>query len=261
MLYIGDEPSNEILINDVTASTISLRMESYLNYVFEDNLKMLEYDTDIISKITQLDIFAEIFKTSIFWKSKIFVLSIAASGSLHDSLTINNILALILYTSSAIFSKILNDNIITNQINNASPYIKYLNDVMILLPSFDGEIFIGTDRVIDRHKYLVGKEFIWKTFNSASALWSVAVNNAKLFQSIKQCTVFIVKSKTAKYIGQYSKYTEDSEVIILPNTKFVVTNWYRGDVIALGQSNIGQKSCEIDEDNIEKITNSKSTNY
>lgn len=256
LMYIGIKPSNKILANNIITSTIGSRMETYLNYVFEDNLKMLEYETNILSKIIQLDIFAELFETSIFWKSKIFALSIAASGSLHESLTINNVLALTLYTSNALFSKILNDNIVTNQNNNATPYIKYMNDILISLPSFDGEVYIGTDKIIDRHKYLVGKEFIWKTFNSGSTLWSVAVNNAKSFQTIKQGTIFIVKSKTAKYIGQYSEYTGDAEIIILPNTNFIVTNWYHGDIIALGQANIRQRSYQINEDNMEKMINS-----
>lgn len=259
LLYIGTKPSIDILSKNIETSTIGLRMEMYLNFVFEDNLKMLEYNDDtgnILAKITQLDIFAEIFNTNIFWKSKIFALSIAASGILHENITINNALALTLYTSNPIFYKILNDSIILGQIDGVTPYIKYLNDILLSIPSFVGEVYIGTDKIFDRHKYLIGKEFVWKTFTSASTLWSVAVNNASLFQSGKQGTVFIIKSKSVRYVGQYSEFTGDSEVIVLPNTRFVVSNWYHGDIIALGQSNIRHTAYKITEDNMDKILNS-----
>ena len=187
-----------------------------------------------------------------------------------ENLTINNILALALYTSNSLFSKILNDrilgiynipnipNIQNIEANNiVDPYIKYLHDILESLPCFtNNEIFIGTAKPINRSNFLVGTEFSYKTFNSASALWSVAVANCKSFQKDKLGTIFIIKPKTARYICQYSEFSGDSEVIIMPNSKFKVIAWYTGDVIALGQSNIRQKTFGINQDNIERMIHS-----
>ena len=63
----------------------------------------------------------------------------------------------------------------------------------------------------------------------------------------------MIKSKSGRFIGQYSKSPQDSEVVILPGKRYSVTNWYRGDVIALGQSNIREHTFGIKKDDLEKM--------
>lgn len=72
--------------------------------------------------------------------------------------------------------------------------------------------------------------------------------------------IFIVKSKTGRFIGQYSEFSFDCEVLFRPYTKFKVTNWYlnksftflnnilfryHGDVFALAQANIREHTFKV----------------
>ena len=65
--------------------------------------------------------------------------------------------------------------------------------------------------------------------------------------------MFIVKSKTGRHVGQFSQFSFDSEVIFSPGTKFQVTNWYHGDVIALGQENIREHTFGVKERGAERM--------
>jgi hypothetical protein len=96
--------------------------------------------------------------------------------------------------------------------------------------------------------YTIGQTFRWRHFASASTLWKVALENAPYFtSSARKGVVFIVKSKTGRLVGAYSQFAFDSEVLLLPDTVFCVTNWYHGDVIALGQANIRQHTFGVKE--------------
>ena len=48
------------------------------------------------------------------------------------------------------------------------------------------------------------------------------------------------------------------EVLFYPNTKFRVKNWYLGDVICLGQSNIREHTFKIKPENMEKMLTTNS---
>ena len=90
---------------------------------------------------------------------------------------------------------------------------------------------------------------------SSTTLWKVALENTPSFfnQNNRKGVIFIIKSKTGKCISLYSKFSHDSEVIFLPNTKFKVTNWYHADVIALGQENIREHSFGVKEIDSERM--------
>ena len=55
--------------------------------------------------------------------------------------------------------------------------------------------------------------------------------------------MFLIKSKTGRAVLN----SFDAEVIFLPNARFVVSNWYHGNVIALGQENIREHTFAIKE--------------
>lgn len=94
-------------------------------------------------------------------------------------------------------------------------------------------------------------------FLSGSSLWSVAIEHVEDFATKKkQGSVLIIKSKTGRFVGQYSQFSYDAEVIFKPNTKFIVTAWYRGDVIALGQPNIREHTFGIKDVDIDIMMNS-----
>ena len=91
-------------------------------------------------------------------------------------------------------------------------------------------------------------------------MWRVATEHVQEYNTKKkQGTIFIVKSKTGRYVGQYSQFSYDSEVIFLPHTKFMVSNWYRGgDFIVLGQENIRLHTYKLKDDEINTMMGNKS---
>ncbi len=92
---------------------------------------------------------------------------------------------------------------------------------------------------IDRTKLAKGHIVSWNKLISSSTSWRLAMEACPSFASkSKSGTMLLFKLKTKKLISSLSQYPYDSEVIITPLTKFKVTNWYHGNIIALGQANI-----------------------
>ena len=121
-----------------------------------------------------------------------------------------------------------------------------------MLDPFAGEVFVGALDV-QRHLFRPGTEFCWPTFVSGSALWRVATGHLPEFADKKKRrgTVFIVQSTTGRYVGAYSRFSYDAEVMFRPGCCFRVTHWYRGDPIALGQANIREHTFGIERDSVE----------
>lgn len=100
---------------------------------------------------------------------------------------------------------------------------------------------------LERSHFFVGNSIISQTFTSAVTLWPIAVDALQSnFQ--KEGTVFIIKSKTGRLVSNHAKFSFDNEVIFQPGVKFIVSNWYIGDVIALGQANIREHTFGITPD-------------
>merc|ERR1711879_38888 len=70
-------------------------------------------------------------------------------------------------------------------------------------------------------------------------------------------TVLLLRTKqgktAARLIRLVSEFSCDGEVIFLPNTEFLVTNWYHGDPIALGQPNIRENTFKVKEEDAERL--------
>lgn len=169
------------------------------------------------------------------WHAKVFTINKIES---KEQLETEEILALSLYTNNNELFKKVNNSIIYNT-ENFRLYTKLLYFSLTKLPLFIGEVYIGSGNV-NRKLYLKDTVFTWGHFMSGSTVWKVAL-------TFDKGTVFIVKSQTGRYVGNYSQYCIDNEVIFLPNTQFKVTNWYHGDVIALGQPNIRDTSYQVKE--------------
>merc|ERR1711879_942163 len=121
-------------------------------------------------------------------------------------------------------------------------------DALSGLSPYEGEAFIGA-RSVDRSLFLVGAEISWSVFISGSTLWRTALENTPDFEAkAKRGTVFILKSKSGRHVGQYSQFSFDSEVVFLPFTRWRVTNWYHGDVICLGQANIREHTFKVKDE-------------
>jgi hypothetical protein len=136
---------------------------------------------------------------------------------------------------------------------SARLYACALLEALLKLPALRGEAFIGSSRA-QRKQFTVGQTFQWCHFASASTLWKVALENAPSFtSSTRKGVVFIVASRTGRLVGAHSQFAFDSEVLFLPNTVFRVTNWYHGDVIALGQANIREHTFGVKERDDERL--------
>lgn len=96
---------------------------------------------------------------------------------------------------------------------------------------------------------------------SATTLWKVALENVPSFSSkTRKGTVLLVRTKkadsgdtAARLVRLLSEFPCDGEVIFLPNAEFIVTNWYHGDPIALGQPNIRESTFLIKDVDSERM--------
>jgi hypothetical protein len=114
------------------------------------------------------------------------------------------------------------------------------------LPPFEGECYVASNNV-NRTLLTRDKMFCFPTFISASLLFHMALKNVASFSAKPKPTgtVFILKSKTGKFVAPFSTSRFDAEVVFPPMCKFQITNFYRGDVICLGQKNIREHTFKI----------------
>ena len=236
-------------------TTIQYRMETYINTVLNENMRIVvSIQNDLRQSIVKP--FTTYFTKNIF-HAKIHAISLIAQG--HTNLLPEDIISLYLFTSDILGAEI-NKSLIEfiNKINidyiYSLPFNYFINSLH-KLPSFKNETFFASNAV-NRNLYKIGETLLFPVFLSTTSLWRVALENVKDFSSKKQGTVFIVKSKTGKFVSQYSRTSYNSEVIFNPLTKFLVKKWYIGDVIALGQSNIRDYSFKIKNEEIHMFLNS-----
>ena len=236
---------------------------SYLESILNEKISSKPGELSIVDVLEKVELNKdaeqqkEIMKTLI-WKAKVFTTSLIASGT--TNLNPQHIMALYMYSTNSCISGFLNQSLIEKNLGILDSYLKQLNDGLELLPAFEGEVFMATNFVENRNAFLPGQEIRWQTFMSGSTLWRVATENTKEFATPKkQGTVFLIKSKTGRFIGQHSPFPYDAEVVFLPSTKFIVTAWYRGDPICLGQANIREHTFKIKEEDMHKMIDSNSS--
>lgn len=184
----------------------------------------------------------------IMWDSRIHMIKLVATDEKY--LNPVQILALYLYTTNkTIFEQV---NLTLTRWNTSSvtvwhPFILTLYQAVSAIPKFDGEVYRTINHRFDPEFYKIGSELTWSTFSICSKEYSSCVD------AIKQNTgiVFIVKSKTGREIGRYSKTPVDQDVMFLPESKFIVTSYYQANQIALAQANIRSKTFKIRDKDIE----------
>jgi len=94
----------------------------------------------------------------------------------------------------------------------------------------------------------------WNSFNICSKDWT----HCSSLINKKIGIIFIIQSKSAKDISKYSFNVLDNEIIIFPNTKFIVINHYLAHLHTLGQANIRKSTFKIKEDDYDRINTGKS---
>jgi len=183
--------------------------------------------------------------TRLLWSSKLYAVQRVATGTPLDAA---ELMAIGMFTNNAVVAEVRNKQLLQRQFSSVmvKNYVSVLHGALTKLQPFRGEVFLAADT--DRKLFLKGREFTWNRFVSGSSLWRVALENAPSFTSkARKGCVFLIKSISGRIVGQYSQHSFDSEVVFLPSTRFQVSNWYHGDVIALGQENVREHSYGIDE--------------
>jgi ankyrin repeat protein len=251
LLFMGVVPKN---YRSVTRSGISQRMEAFINTPTEMTFSLSKevHLTEPSRVILEQDWVKEFDHPTILhriWDAKVF----SVHKSVSNTIPVSDLLTISLFTNNPIIHQSINQSILTRD-QTKSVYIQKLYQSLLNLPAYCGESYIGSETV-QRKLYPKGKEFAWNHFVSSSALWRVSLENTPSFTSkSKLGTVFIIKSRTGRYVGPYSQFSFDAEVIILPGTKFKVTNWYHGgSEVVLGQSNIREHTFRVKEYDNERL--------
>jgi ankyrin repeat protein len=243
-------------------TTINYRFEYCIKYcilnsmlnIKDNNIKMkaieLEKENGIDSTVDEEKIkLLKKLLENIPFDIKFNIVSHIAAG--EKILSVQDLIVLYVYTSY-----------------NVIDYTRYLADynfTMLLMNAmnkiypFKNEVFVGSDN-LNRNMFKIGEIVAFPCILSASSMWRVALNNTPNFTTTKNGTILIIKSKTGKYVGQYSRDSFNGEVLFNPFTKFKVTHWYKGgDVIPLGQENVREYSYTIKDEDISRyLTSNKS---
>jgi ankyrin repeat protein len=188
------------------------------------------------------------------WNAKYHIIKSIATSS-EQSIDPVYIFAIYMYTSS---NKIVEQvNMELNNWNNSviwKPFVHCLYQGLFALSSIDPEIEIFKSiEYCFTDEFAIGKELSWNSFNICSKDWT------KCSELINKKTgiIFIIHSKTAKDISNYSHNVLDNEIIVLPNTKFTVVNHYLAHLHTLGQPNIRKSTFKVKDDDYERIVGGK----
>jgi hypothetical protein len=114
-------------------------------------------------------------------------------------------------------------------------------------PMCAGEVFKGIPTPFDRAMYAKGTTICWSAWSSCTKRWSDALNAAG------DGVVFLIKTHSGRELSVLGAATLD-EVLLPPTARFVVTDWYIGDVIALGQANIRTSAFRVTEASLARAT-------
>jgi len=194
------------------------------------------------------------------WDARVHLISVfGKQDSLKHLIDPSQAMAITLFTNNVIVPRSINGVLLGTELitEEVKEYTKHLFSALQSLPPYVGEVFMGVDKV-DRRLFEIGQEFCWPRFVSCSTLWRVATENCPSFTTkAKKGTIFAIRSKTGRFVGQYSQFGFDAEVLFLPRTKFRVNNWYRGDVFALGQPNIREHTFSLEDEDIERLRHSE----
>lgn len=241
ILYLGMIPTKQVT-NESSNNGFYERCFSYLNYVKKQTQQeplLLTCDTFTIENFKTPQ-FVDFSQNSLLWNAKVLIVNLVASNSYYP-LSVLEVFAITMFTNNPNIFKILNDAILNNNLSQfiiAQDFCSLFLSGCKKLPNYEGEVYIGSNTMIDRNLFQVGQKIQFPIFFSASTLFQIALEQNPSFQTNNKGSILLIKSKTGKFIAPFSQSSFDAEVVFLPNCKFFVTRWYRGNVICLGQENI-----------------------
>eukprot|EP00697_Spironema_sp_BW2_P005122 gnl/Spiro4/16908_TR9117_c0_g1_i1.p1 gnl/Spiro4/16908_TR9117_c0_g1~~gnl/Spiro4/16908_TR9117_c0_g1_i1.p1 ORF type:complete len:1272 (-),score=436.55 gnl/Spiro4/16908_TR9117_c0_g1_i1:98-3913(-) len=182
----------------------------------------------------------------LIFQARLFTIAKIASGTLGP-MSVQNAFALYVFASDSHIFLSVNNALRTGTDSRVwTPFIQLVRQALDLLPPFTGEMFRGVTAAFSKDLYAVGKTISWGAFSSGSENWKSMVHNmealaAPLASNVRVSNygvIFLVKTRTARRISDFSRTPQDAEVVVLPNTTFRVVNWFIADIIGLGQANI-----------------------
>jgi hypothetical protein len=169
------------------------------------------------------------------WDAKINALKRIAAG-LAGPLSAIHIIALYLYTGyPEVFRKA--NTVLQSQPSPTSlwpPFVQCLYQGLELLPAWQGETYRAVESTFSQDMYRVGEVVSWNAFSLCTQEWRKVTYQLDRKSGI----IFIIQSRSAREIHPYSRYAADRELVFLPETKFVVKDLYKPDILCLGQANI-----------------------
>jgi ankyrin repeat protein/Mg-chelatase subunit ChlD len=184
----------------------------------------------------------------ILWDAKVNALKRVASG-LAGPLSAIQIIAVYLYTSNPeIFRKV---NSLLHEAPPRSslwpPFVQCLYQALLLLPGWEGEAYRAVESNFDPETYRKGRKVSWNSFSVCTQEWR------KVSAQLERRTgvVFIIRTTSAREVHPYSKNAPDREVILLPGTSFVVGNYYKPNILCLGQANIREITYSATEKDVQ----------
>jgi len=155
--------------------------------------------------------------------------SSSLSSSSSSSLTFDEILAIVSYTFDIGALGPREDNLYFklnqtlrkrngNELIIWRDYIYYLLSALDKVPKYSGHVTRGIDIELPKEKYSKNKNVVWNAFSSCSKKEEVAKSFLKNTGSL-----FVLDIENGCLIAEYSSIPNEDEVLILPNSEWIVT--------------------------------------
>ena len=96
------------------------------------------------------------------------------------------------------------------------PLIWQVDQALFALPAYKGKLFRGINMQFDEQSYQTGRDVCWPAFSSASTRRAVAEE----FIQGGTGTLFFITSIEGRAISKYSRFPDEDEVLMHPNTVF-----------------------------------------
>jgi ankyrin repeat protein/uncharacterized protein YegL len=232
-------------------SVIDKMNYGFMTSITEEMMENLELSQEIEHSLVG---FLDKFKnTTMYFETKIKLIQLLSTTD--TTLKPVHIIALYLWTYSPEVYKNVYDILGMQSNNNPiwEAYIYTLYSALTKLPNYEGEVYRAVETSFSPEKYPLKGQILWKSYGSTSTDWK----HSSPFTADKKGIIFIIHSKTGKHLSKYSKHPADNEVVFLPNTRFLVENYYKANLCCLGQSNIRASSYSFSQTDIEKAINGK----
>jgi hypothetical protein len=188
------------------------------------------------------------------WDAKINAVKRIAAG-LAGPLSAIHIIALYLYTGyQDVFRKA--NAVLHSQPSPTSlwpPFVQCLYQALSLLPGWHGEAYRAVSTTFSAALYGKGNRVTWNSFSICTQEWRKVTHQLDQRSGV----VFLIHSRSAREVHPYSRYAADRELIFLPETTYVVENYYKPDVVCLGQANIRATTFAVTEKDITNAARGK----